>query len=233
YPPMKTLVIISHPDIINSSSQQFLMNTVSESDDITIHHLEGTYADGNIDVAKEHALLQEHDRIIFQFPFYWYSAPPMLKQWQDDVLIDGFAIGKGGNVLNGKEFGLVFVVGIREQEYQAGGRELFSISELMRPFQALAHKTGMTYIKPMPIFQFNYLTEAERLNLVVTYLQMLTAENDLSLLAKEKWLLDELEKTNKNTLQEKDVPIIEHAIDRVRANREKMDELKLVLDDMY
>src|SRR5699024_11711673 len=70
----------------------------------------------------------------------------------------------GGNVLNGKEFGLVFVVGIREQEYQAGGRELFSISELMRPFQAMAHKTGMTYIKPMPIFQFNYLTEAERLN---------------------------------------------------------------------
>lgn len=230
---MKTLVIISHPDIIDSSSQQFLINAMTDSDDITIHHLEGTYPDGHIDIAKEHALLQEHDRIIFQFPFYWYSSPAMLKQWQDDVLTDGFAIGKSCNALYGKEFGLVFVVGIREQEYQAGGRELFSISELMRPFQALAHKTGMTYIKPMPIFQFSYMTDAERLDLVVTYLQMLTAEKDLSLIAKEKWLLDQLQKTNKNTLQEKDVPILEHAIDRVRENREKIDELKLVLDDMY
>lgn len=82
---MKTLVIVSHPDIINSSSQQFLMHAVPEGDDVTVHHLEDAYPDGKIDVAKEHVLLRKHDRVMFQFPFYWYSSPAMLKQWQDDV----------------------------------------------------------------------------------------------------------------------------------------------------
>lgn len=209
------------------------MHALPEENNVTVHHLESIYPDGKIDVANEHALLREHDRIIFQFPFYWYSSPAMLKQWQDDVLSDGFAMGKGGDALQGKEFGLVFVVGIREQEYQAGGREVFSISELMRPFQAMAYKTGMIYMKPMPIFQFNYMTDKETLNLVVTYLQMLTAEKDLTLVAKENWILDQLKNTNRNTLQDKDIHIIEHAMDRVRENREKMEELRIVIDDMY
>src|SRR5699024_10271077 len=229
---MKTLVIISHPNILESSSQQFLMHAIPENDGITIHHLEDAYPDGKIDVAKEHTLLREHDRIIFQFPFYWYSSPAMLKQWQDDVLIDGFAIGKNGSTLYGKEFGLVFAVGIREQEYQAGGRELFSISELMRPFQAMAYKTGMTYIKPLPIYQFGYMTDGEKLQLVITYLQMLSADKDLTLRAKENWILEQLNKTNKATLQEKDVHIIDHAIDRIKENRETMEELRIVLDEM-
>lgn len=230
---MKTLVIISHPDIINSSSQQFLMHAIPGGDDTTVHHLEAAYPDGKIDIAKEHALLREHDRVIFQFPFYWYSSPAMLKQWQDDVLTDGFAIGTSGDALHGKEFGLVFVVGIREQEYQAGGRELFSISELMRPFQAMAHKTGMIYMKPMPIYQFNYMTDDEKLDLIITYHQMLMAERDLTLAAKEKWVLDQLQKTDKNTLQQEGLNTINHAMTRIEENREKMDELRMVLDEMY
>lgn len=229
---MKTLVIISHPDIINSASQQFLMHVTPDADEVTIHHLEAAYPSGTIDVLEEHHLLRKHDRILFQFPLYWYSAPPMLKQWQDEVLTDGFAIGKNGTALHGKEFGLVFVVGLPEREYQAGGEELFSISELMRPYQAVAHKTGMTYIKPMPIFQFDYLTDDAKLDLVIRYQQMLTADKEWTLATKEKWFLDRLAKTDKNTLAPEDVTILEHAMERIRQNREKMDELKLVLDDM-
>lgn len=229
---MKTLVIISHPDIINSSSQQFLMHIAPEKEEVTIHHLEAAYPDGKIDIHKEHNLLREHDRIIFQFPLYWYSAPPMLKQWQDEVLTDGFAIGKNGTALYGKEFGLVFVVGIPEHQYQAGGSELFSLSELMRPYQAMAHKTGMTYIKPMPIFQFSYMTDDDKLDLTNQYRQMLTARNELTLAAKEKWILENLQKTDKKTLQKEDVTILQHAAERIKENRETMDELMFVLDEM-
>ncbi|MDY0407249.1 NAD(P)H-dependent oxidoreductase [Virgibacillus sp. 179-BFC.A HS] len=119
---MKTLVIISHPEIGDSSSQQFLLSAVPKDKDVTIHHLESVYPDGNIDTVKEQKLLKQHDRILFQFPFYWYSSPALLKQWQDDVLTEGFAYGPRGSMLAGKEFGLVLAIGVKNSEYQAGGR---------------------------------------------------------------------------------------------------------------
>ncbi|MDF7639407.1 NAD(P)H-dependent oxidoreductase [Lactobacillus sp. ESL0791] len=29
-----------------------------------------------------------------QFPFYWYSCPPLLKKWEDDVLEHGWAAAR-------------------------------------------------------------------------------------------------------------------------------------------
>ena len=51
------------------------------------------YPDFKIDVAEEQKHLAAADRIILQFPFYWYSTPALLKQWQDDVLTYGWAFG--------------------------------------------------------------------------------------------------------------------------------------------
>ena len=78
---MKTLVILSHPEIKESGSQQYLLSSIPENKNITVHHLESIYPDFNIDVEKEQELLKRHDRIIFQFPFYWYTAPALLKKW--------------------------------------------------------------------------------------------------------------------------------------------------------
>src|SRR5699024_11374121 len=82
---------------------------------------------GKIDVEREQQLLKDNDRVIFQFPFYWYSSPAFLKQWQDEVLTEGFAHGGAQGELAGKEFGLIFMLGVHEREYQAGGRELYTI----------------------------------------------------------------------------------------------------------
>ena len=38
------------------------------------------------------------DTIVFQFPFYWYSVPPLLKEWIDLVLEHGFAYGLEGDL---------------------------------------------------------------------------------------------------------------------------------------
>lgn len=229
---IKTLVIISHPDISESSTQQYFLNSTPENEGITTHHLETAYPDGKIDVVKEQELLQKHDRILFQFPFYWYSSPALLKQWQDEVLTDGFAYGKRGKSLVGKEFGLILAIGISESEYQAGGNELFSINELTKPYQAMAYKTGMTYLKPLPVFQFAYMNEDRKIDLLIEYQQMLTREKDDSLDVKEKWLIKQLEKTNKATLKSGDVDILTHAIRLIDENRITIDELKVVLDQM-
>ncbi|WP_088049457.1 NAD(P)H-dependent oxidoreductase [Virgibacillus dakarensis] len=227
---MKTLVIVSHPDLLESSSQQFFLNWAKGNTDITVHHLEDTYPDGNINVKKEQSLLVEHDRILFQFPFYWYSSPPLLKYWQDIVLEDGFAYGVRGRALAGKEFGLIIMVGVKESEYQAGGTERFSINELTKPYQAMAYKTGLTYMKPFVIFQFLYMTEEEKMDTLIRYQQMLTMENDGSLATKEQWMIEQLEKMSEEAGNDNE--ILTYAIAHITENRDTMNELKLVLDGM-
>ena len=69
---------------------------------MTIHDLYEVYPTLSIDVKREQALLLEHDVIVFQHPFYWYSCPAILKEWQDLVLEHGWAYGVGGTQLRGK-----------------------------------------------------------------------------------------------------------------------------------
>ena len=70
---MQTLVIVSHPEIEASNSQQFLKEAVANQEGVSYHHLESVYPDGQIDIKAEQNLLKDFDRIIFQFPFYWLS----------------------------------------------------------------------------------------------------------------------------------------------------------------
>ena len=100
----KTLIILAHPNIAESKVNKALLDGIQNESNITVHDLYATYKTVEaIDVAKEQALLVQFDRIIFQFPLYWYSAPAMLKEWQDKVLSYGFAYGPEGSKLAGKE----------------------------------------------------------------------------------------------------------------------------------
>ncbi len=233
---MRTLIIISHPDVDESSSQQFLLQSISHlsSDQVTVHLLEKTYPDGVIDFEKEQALLRLHDRILFQIPFYWYSSPPMLKKWQDEVLTDHFAFGYRGNKLEGKELGLVLSIGLAEKDYQAGGQEGFSISELTRPYQAVAKKTGMTYLKPLAVFQFPYKNEAEKMRLLIDYQQYVTLSKPDSLKYREEWLVKALAETSEETLPGENVAfVIDQVIERVEDNRMELDELRMHIDNYH
>lgn len=233
---MKTLVIISHPSIDESGSQQFLIQTLSDRslEQVTLHPLEKTYPDGVIDVKHEQELLKSHDRIIFQFPFYWYSSPPLLKHWQDEVLTEHFAFGYRGNKLEGKELGLVLSIGLSEKEYQTGGQEGYSISELTKPFQAVARKTGMTYLKPLSIFQYAYMSEEERMGLLIRYQQYLALKKPDSLKPREEWIIAALKETATETLgTDHSDFIIEQVIEHIEDNRMELDELRMHIDNYH
>ena len=144
---MKSLIIVSHPSIDTSLNQQFFKEAMKETG-ATWHHLEAIYPEGSIDLEAELRLLEEHDRIIFQFPFYWYSSPAHLKLWQDTVLEHASA------VLKGKELGIVLTTGVAEKEYQAGGKEEYTISEFLRPYQRIANKFAMVFLPPFVMAQF-------------------------------------------------------------------------------
>lgn len=198
---VSTLVIVSHPEIERSTSQNFLKEALPTGEDqFTYHHLESVYPEGNINSRAEQELLRQHDRIILQFPLYWYQCPPMLKKWQDEVLQEGFAYGPGSSALMDKELGLVLSIGVAEREYQAGGRENFSISQLTIPFQALSHRLGMKFLKVFPIFQLSYQSEEDKMRLLIKYQQYLMGDNDESLKSREDWFIKAIEQTNLQTL---------------------------------
>ncbi|HIY58907.1 MAG TPA: NAD(P)H-dependent oxidoreductase [Candidatus Tetragenococcus pullicola] len=224
---MKTLLIISHPDRLGSASQQYLKDSLPQTDQVTVHHLETIYPEGVIDVKAEQTLLQAHDRILLQFPFYWYQAPALLKEWQDQVLSEHFAYGANGDKLKGKELGLVMVIGAAEKEYQVGGREGFTISALTTPFQALAKKTQMQFLKPFLIFQFQYMREKEKMQLLISYQQYLTVRNFDSLKAKEAWYLEKLQQI-KTT--EENRFVLDQIEDMIHETRENIDEIQMYLD---
>lgn len=148
---MKPLVIVAHPNLEQSKINKTWVNRLQQ-EDVTIHDLYANYPHFEIEVEKEQQLLLNHDRIVFQFPFYWYSTPALLKQWQDAVLSYGFAYGSEGTKLQGKEFMLVISSGGPAQAYQAGGFNHYTMSELTRPLQATANLCGMHFL-PSFLFQ--------------------------------------------------------------------------------
>ena len=86
---MKTLVIVSHPELSNSPTQQFLKASATPLADVTWHHLDAAQP---FAVAEEQAQLLKADRIVLEFPLYWYAAPASLHQWLADVWTDEFAV---------------------------------------------------------------------------------------------------------------------------------------------
>jgi len=100
-----------------------------------VHQLHKLYPDEKIDVVAEQKLIEQYDKIVFQFPFYWFNCPPFFKQWLDDVLTYGWAYGsKSGYQVSGKKIALAMSVGINEHEYKPAEKYKYTLEELTRPF---------------------------------------------------------------------------------------------------
>ncbi|WP_307892560.1 NAD(P)H-dependent oxidoreductase [Bacillus swezeyi] len=150
---MKVLVMAFHPNMEESVVNKAFAKKVKDEPYVTFRDMYKEYPDEAIDVEKEQRLLEEHDRIVFQFPLYWYSSPPLLKKWLDHVLLYGWAYGTNGTALHGKEFMVAISAGALEEAYQAGGSNHYSISELLKPFQATSNFIGTTYLPPYVFYQ--------------------------------------------------------------------------------
>lgn len=145
---MKILNLVFHPNLNDSRVNSTWKKQLEESGRVTTSRdMYSEYSDFTIDVEKEQKLLMEHDRIIFQFPLYWYSMPPLLKKWLDDVLTYGFAYGSTGDKLKGKDMQVIVSVGGKQKYYN--GFDIFcTVPDLLRPFQLTANLTRMNYLIP-------------------------------------------------------------------------------------
>lgn len=157
---MKKLVIVTHPEIGASNvNKRWLSKIRSLGSGISVHELHRRYRVGDtIDVEFEQNLLLEHDTVIFQFPFYWFSMPPLLKRWLDEILLPGFAYGSTPDErkLTEKKFGAAISAGILEQDYCRDGRYRYTVEELLAPLAATVSYIGGEYLQPFMFYGAEY-----------------------------------------------------------------------------
>lgn len=148
---MKVLVLFAHPALERSRVNRGLLEATRDLPGVTFHDLYEEYPDLHIDVGREQELLLGHDVFVFQHPFFWYSVPALLKEWQDLVLEHNWAYGAEGQRLVGKTTFNALTAGGPEQAYRQGGYNRFTIRQLLAPWEATAHLCGMRYLAPFVV----------------------------------------------------------------------------------
>jgi len=128
-----------------------MIQAVEGQEHVTVRYLYDLYPDFYIDVKAEQELLLEHDIIVWQHPFYWYSAPALLKEWIDLVLEHGFAYGREGNALKGKQVLTATTTGGRMEAYTEGGHNRFTMNQFLAPYEQTARLCKMDYLPPFVI----------------------------------------------------------------------------------
>ena len=172
------LVLLAHPALQESRVGRVLAATVGDLSGVTVHDLYEIYPEGDIDVAREQDLLLAHDALVLQHPFYWYSMPPLAKEWFDQVLKLGWAFGPGGDRLHGKLFLSAITCGGGLDAYTRKGSNRHTIRELLAPVEQAARLCGMEWLGPFVVHDAGALGDTEISQHTVDYRRLLEAIRD-------------------------------------------------------
>ncbi|MCH4890190.1 NAD(P)H-dependent oxidoreductase [Acidaminobacter sp. JC074] len=148
---MKVLVVQAHPTMEKSVVNKEMLSYLEGKDDVTVRRLYDLYPDWQIDKDQEQAACEAADRIVIQFPFYWYNMPALMKKWFDEVFEYNWAFGPEGDRLKNKEFLAAITIGGPDWSYQAGEYNTFAVSEFLKPIQQTAILSQMKYRKPFRV----------------------------------------------------------------------------------
>nr|WP_205395788.1 NAD(P)H-dependent oxidoreductase [Streptococcus lutetiensis] len=171
---MKTTVFVFHPELENGSRINANLAKAASEAGFEVRNVYHMYPDFKIDVAAEQAALKESDRIVLQFPIYWYQTPALLKQWFDAVLEYGWAYGSTGNALRGKEVLLVASFGAGAEDYQLNGRFHTTAEEVLKPIATIQYHTGLLFLEPFVTMGALNLSDEDLSQQVQKYLEVLS-----------------------------------------------------------
>ena len=157
----RVLILFAHPALRRSRVNRRLIEAVRGLDGVVVNDLYEEYPEFDIDVGREQRLLEQHDVVVFQHPFYWYSSPSILKEWQDLVLEHGWAYGRDGRALEGKLLLSAITTGGGEEAYRREGSNRFTVRELLAPIEQTARLCRMVYLPPFVVHGTHRLADAD------------------------------------------------------------------------
>ena len=149
-PPAQSrpLVMVAHPQMQHSRANRALMQAAGRAG-AEVRDLYALYPDFVIDVEAEQRTLAKAQLIVWQHPIHWYSAPPLMKLWIDDVLTFGWAYGPLGTTLRGKDLWLVASTGGAEDSYRPDNYNRYFFDAFLPPFEQTAALCGMRFLPPL------------------------------------------------------------------------------------
>lgn len=157
----RILILFAHPRYENSRANRALLAAIQDLEQVTIHDLYERYPNFNIDSAREQDLLLSHQIIVWQFPFYMYSAPAMIKQWIDLVLEHGWAHGTGSRAMENRTIFVAVTTGGSRESYAPHGFNRHSMGEFLLPFEQTALLCGMSYLPPFLVQETYRLSDTQ------------------------------------------------------------------------
>jgi glutathione-regulated potassium-efflux system ancillary protein KefF len=164
---LSILILAAHPDLRHSRVNRALMHAAAtlpadaSGPTVTVRDLYALYPDHVIDVPAEQALAAQADLIVWLHPIHWYSMPPLMKLWLDEVLTLGWAYGPQGNALRGKDLWLVASTGGHAEAYSPTGYNRYFFDAFMPPYEQTAALCGMRFLPPLILHAAHSVTEAE------------------------------------------------------------------------
>lgn len=172
---MTTTVLVFHPSITTSRVNARLARAAEAVDGVQVRYLYDLYPGFHVDVEAEHRVLEAADRIVWQFPVYWYSSPALLKQWEDDVLTYGWAYGSTGTALHGKELALAVSPGAAAERYTSAGQYGVTVDQLLLPFATTSRLIGTRFTEPFVTSGAMQISDADLERQAQAYQSWLTA----------------------------------------------------------
>lgn len=157
----KILILFAHPRYENSRANRALLEPLHDLKQVTIHDLYEQYPNFNISIVQEQQLLLSHQIIVWQFPFYMYSAPAMIKQWTDLVLEHGWAHGAGVRALENRTIFTAVTTGGSRESYAPDGFNRHTMGAFLLPFQQTARLCSMNYLPPFLVQGTYRLTDQQ------------------------------------------------------------------------
>lgn len=127
----QVVVLLAHPDIKSSQANKALADAIKELEEVAIYNLYEMRPEDAFNVDLWSKIISQASTLVFQFPLYWMSAPSLLKKWQDEV----FTYLAKTPAVAGKALLVAVTTGSEYSAYRSGGRNNFTIDELLRPYQ--------------------------------------------------------------------------------------------------
>ncbi|EJN05462.1 NAD(P)H-dependent oxidoreductase [Phyllobacterium sp. YR531] len=177
---VKTLVLVFHPDFKESRANKALVKNITELPGVETFDVQAAYPDNVIDTDKEVARLLAADRIVFQFPIQWYSAPPILQAWQNAVLTRMYYINyeNEGRLLEGKPLLLAVTAGNTPSAYTTGGANIMPLQEILNPLRVTANRCGLQWSDPFIVYEAMKASDEQLRVVAERYRNWLFSGND-------------------------------------------------------
>ena len=154
-------LLAAHPNWRESRVNRALLEAAQRVEGVTVLDLYAAYPDYDIDVPTEQARAAAARLLVLLHPVQWYSMPALLKLWMDEVLAHGWAYGRGGTALQGKDLWLVASTGGAEDSYHPQGYSRYFFDAFLPPYEQTAALCGMRFLPPLVLHGAHRVDEAQ------------------------------------------------------------------------